>query len=201
MTCGVTTSLANLADVEDLAVNAAVLARRYLDTAELADRWLHVQAVARRAESLTPAVAAADRDLIITAAWLHDLGYAPELVATGMHSIDGARYLLRCGYPLRLAALVAHHSGARFEATERGLLRELDEFPFEAYAVADALATADLTTGPQGQPMSFQARMQEILDRYPPTSPVHKAMRNAQPELMAQVQRTMDRLTRASDSA
>jgi hypothetical protein len=33
--------------------------------------------------------------------------------------------------------------------------------------VADALATADLTTGPQGQPMTFPERLEEILARYP----------------------------------
>jgi len=184
--------------VEDLAADAAALARQHLDNADLADRWLHVQAVARRAEVLAPAVALADQDLLIAAAWLHDLGYASALVDTGMHSIDGARYIVRSGYPLRLAALVAHHSGARFEAVERGLLHELDEFPVEPGAVSDALAAADLTTGPQGRWMTFEERLAEILERYPVTSPVHRAMRIARPVLAAQVQRTMNRLSQAN---
>jgi len=183
--------------VDDLVADAAALARCHLDTPDLADRWRHVQAVARRAVELARTVDAADRSLIVTAAWLHDLGYAPGLVATGMHSIDGARHLLRCGYPPRLVALVAHHSGARFEAAERGLAGEINEFPLETGPTADALATADLTTGPQGQPMTFQARFEEILQRYPANSPVHRAMRNARPVLAAQVRRTTDRLAQA----
>jgi len=183
--------------VDDLVADAAALARRHLDVPDLADRWRHVQAVARRAAQLAPAVPAADHGLIVAAAWLHDIGYAPDLVAVGMHAIDGARYLLRCGYPPRLAALVAHHSGARFEATERDLVHELDEFPLETSPVADALAAADLTTGPQGQPMTFPARLEEILRRYPADSPVHVAMRRARPTLAEQVQRTTDRLTPA----
>jgi putative nucleotidyltransferase with HDIG domain len=186
--------------VDDLVVDAAALARRHLDVPELADRWRHVRAVARRAAELTPAVPAADRGLIVAAAWLHDIGYAPDLVATGMHAIDGARYLLRCGYPPRLAALVAHHSGARFEATERNLVRDLDDFPLETSPAADALATADLTTGPQGQPMTFPQRLEEILRRYPDSSPVHTAMRHARVTLAAQVERTSDRLTSATGS-
>ena len=50
-----------------------------------------------------------------------------RLVSTGMHALDGARYLQARGWPLRLTALIAHHSGARFEAAERGLTGQLDE--------------------------------------------------------------------------
>jgi hypothetical protein len=180
--------------VDDLVTGAATLAQRFLDTPELADRWLHVQAVARRAADLAPTVDIADQGLLVAAAWLHDVGYAHALCETGMHSIDGARYLLHQGYAMRLSALVAHHTGARFEAVERQLVDEIDDFPLERGSVPDALATADLTTGPQGQPMTFQARLREILQRYPVDSPVHKAMRRARPTLAAQVRRTTHRL-------
>ena len=36
-------------------------------------------------------------DDLVAAAWLHDIGYAPELVETGFHPLDGARYLRREG--------------------------------------------------------------------------------------------------------
>ena len=45
-----------------------------------------------RARGLAP-VLGADADLLEAAAWLHDIGYAPSLVATGFHPLDGARYL------------------------------------------------------------------------------------------------------------
>ncbi len=83
-----------------------------------------MQAVAARADGLTPAVAGeAERRLLVVAAWLHDLGYASALKDTGSHQIDGARYLTHEGYPERLCALVAHHSAATCEAVERGCRR------------------------------------------------------------------------------
>jgi putative nucleotidyltransferase with HDIG domain len=55
-------------------------------------RWAHVQGVAARARSLAP-VLGADAELLEAAAWLHDIGYAPGLTVTGLHALDGARYL------------------------------------------------------------------------------------------------------------
>jgi HD superfamily phosphodiesterase len=49
----------------------------------------HVQGVAARARSVAPAVGA-DAGLLEAAAWLHDIGYVPELTATGLHGLDGA---------------------------------------------------------------------------------------------------------------
>ena len=45
-------------------------------------RWAHVQGVARRAAVVSP-LFAEDGDLLITAALLHDVGYAPSLVDIG----------------------------------------------------------------------------------------------------------------------
>jgi hypothetical protein len=53
--------------------------------------------------------------VLVAAACLHDLGYAPALIETGFHGLDGARHLRALGYE-RLAGLVAYHSGARGEA-------------------------------------------------------------------------------------
>ena len=51
------------------------------------------------------------------------------------------------GAPRTLTQLVAHHSGARFEARERGLLDRLEfSFPAPDPALLDALTYADLTT-------------------------------------------------------
>src|SRR5271170_2195439 len=55
-------------------------------------RWAHGQGVAARARSLAP-ILGTDADLLEAAAWLHDIGYAPCLAATGLHALDGARYL------------------------------------------------------------------------------------------------------------
>jgi hypothetical protein len=48
----------------------------------------------------------------------------PSLNRLGFHPVDGARFLRGLGQE-RLACLVAHHSRARFEAEERGLVDKL----------------------------------------------------------------------------
>jgi HD domain-containing protein len=163
----------------------------------LGDRWLHVQAVADEARRVGLVLADEDRDVLVAAAYLHDIGYAPSLNRLGFHPVDGARFLRTHGQE-RLARLVAHHSGARFEAEERGLLDELAAFPVENGPVLDALTFADMTTGPAGEIMTLQERVGEILRRYPHDDPVHRAIRRAQPPLQAAVDRTLRRLGRES---
>jgi HD superfamily phosphodiesterase len=113
------------------------MARRLLSS--LGDRWRHTRGVAARAAELSLAVPRGERPLLVVAAWCHDLGYSPELRLTGLHQLDGARFLAETGYPERLCALVTHHSAATCEAAERGLLKELSEWPREA--VSEALWT------------------------------------------------------------
>ena len=74
--------------METLAAWAQDLARTLLADS-LPRRWAHVQGVAARARSLAPSLGA-DADLLEAAAWLHDIGYLPELAETGLHSLDGA---------------------------------------------------------------------------------------------------------------
>ena len=71
-----------------------------------------------------------DGETLIAAAFLHDIGYAPELAMTGFHPLDGARFVRAHGEE-RIARIVAHHSGARLEAELRGIDGYCDEFPFE----------------------------------------------------------------------
>ena len=140
---------------------AAALAQHLLFP--LGNRYRHTVRVAARAEELAGAVPADDRELLVVAAWWHDLGYAPQLVQTGFHPIDGARYLAAQGHSPRLCALVAHHSAATFEAAERGLEAELAVWPREEGPVSDALWTADMTTGPRGERFAYEERLSEIL--------------------------------------
>jgi hypothetical protein len=161
----------------------------------LGNRWAHTQAVAVRADGLTPAVMPMeDRPVLVVAAWWHDLGYAPRLRDTGCHQIDGARYLAREGFPERLVALVAHHSAAACEADERGLLAELEAWPCEESPVADALWMADMTTGPRGEELAYDERLSEILTRYQRTSIVGRAMLRAEPAIRGAIERTRQRV-------
>src|SRR4051812_12498509 len=54
---------------------AASLTRELL--APLGGRYWHTVGVAARSEELAEAVPPADRELLVIAAWWHDLGYAP----------------------------------------------------------------------------------------------------------------------------
>jgi hypothetical protein len=171
---------------------AAQLAARFMP--QLGNRWQHVQQVAFRAVRLAPCLPAEDRWLLVDGAWLHDIGYAPVLSATGFHPLDGARYLAAEGYPDRLIRLVAHHTGASYEAEERGLSADLAQYEREDGPLLDALTCADLTTGPAGEAYTFDQRIDEILTRYGPGSPVHRAITRARPYLASCVERTMARL-------
>ena len=94
----------------------------------------------------------------------------------------------------RLAGLVAHHTGARFEAEAHGLADKISTFQDEASAVSAALAYSDLTTGPVGECVTPAERLAEIERRYGRTSPVVRALANASDTLAAMVGRTERRL-------
>jgi len=70
---------------------AAQTARTFLEN-EIPVRWAHTKRVAAQARLLTP-ILGTDADLLEAAAWLHDIGYSPDLAVTGFHPLDGARYL------------------------------------------------------------------------------------------------------------
>lgn len=130
----------------------------------------------------------------MSAAWLHDIGYAPSLAVLRFHPVDGARYLEELDAPGRLCALVAHHSCAWVEAEERGLSAELAGWEREDGPVMDALVTADMTTGPAGQRFTFAERVAEIFSRYGDGSVVQRSIARARPELAASIDRTAGRL-------
>jgi putative nucleotidyltransferase with HDIG domain len=157
-------------------------------------RWAHVQGVARQARTLQ-AAAGPDAELLVAAAVLHDVGYAPELAQAGFHPLDGARFLRTVKAPARLVNLVAHHSYAVLEARLRGIEDELDEFSDEGSTVVrDALWYCDLTTTPDGDETSARGRMAEIKQRYGPNSLVTRFITEAGPELLAAISRTESRL-------
>lgn len=171
---------------------AADLTRYILDSDPA--RLAHSQAAARRAEFLTLAVEPECAPLLVAAAWLHDIGYAPGLRGTGFHPIDGARHLQTIGWPPAICNLVAHHSGARFVAKVLRLDRQLEAFPFSEDAVSDALTVADQTTGPHGEAMTVEERMRDMLRRHGPDSPNALAHPLRGPYLRAAAARVAERL-------
>jgi HD superfamily phosphodiesterase len=149
----------------------------------LGQRWAHTLGVVDGAHGFSDALSASDFEALVSAAYLHDVGYAPGLVETGFHPLDGALFLRALGFE-RLACLVAHHSGARAEAEERGLLDELQRFLEERSLVADALTYCDLTTDARGAPISVSARIGDVRARYGARDPVGRAIRRSGDELL-----------------
>ncbi|WP_167402560.1 HD domain-containing protein [Micromonospora viridifaciens] len=176
-----------------LSLEAAEVAERHLSAA-LPRRWRHVQAVAAKARRLSPLVGP-DSDLLVASAWLHDVGYAPGIIETGFHSLDGARWALQNGFNERLASLIAYHSCAEYEANERGLGEVLaSEFSYEESPTSDALWFADMTTGPDGQNLAVEDRLAEIRERYGPEHLVTRLWHRTEPALMASIRRTQARM-------
>ena len=157
-------------------------------------RWAHVQGVAARACSLTPALGA-DAELLEAAAWLHDIGYAPGLATTGLHQLDGARYLRDAQHAdAMLCRLVAQHSCAIIEAGERGLADILsDEFDPAPDVLASMLTCCDMTTSPDGEPVPVGRRLAEIRDRYGPGDLVSRSIQRATPMILRAVEQVHQR--------
>ncbi|MEU5282830.1 HD domain-containing protein [Streptomyces sp. NPDC020755] len=158
-------------------------------------RWAHSQGVAERARVLGP-ILGSDADLLEAAAVLHDIGYAPDLVKTGFHPLDGARYLRDVARAdERVVRLVAHHSCAWMEAEARGLRDELEEeFPRESPHLSDALCFCDMNTTPDGTTTNPVDRINEIAGRYGPESLIGTFIRRAEPEILGCTVRVLERL-------
>ncbi|MEU4219076.1 HD domain-containing protein [Actinoplanes sp. NPDC026623] len=161
--------------------------------ADLPERWQHSAGVAARAEELAAALGE-NPDVLVAAAWLHDIGYAEAARDTGFHPLDGARYLDAHGWPPRISALVAHHSGACYVAEVRNLGDELGAYPREQSPLADALTYADQTVGPAGRPMPVEQRISDMLRRHGDRSPNAAAHRLRGPYLLALADRVESRL-------
>lgn len=171
---------------------AGELATQWL--ADLPKRLAHVRGVAD-ATARVAARAEPERAAELTAAaWLHDIGYAPGLVVSGFHPVDGARFVRSRGFPEVVVSLVAFHTGAETEAAVRGLDGAFNEFERPPAALLDLLTFVDLTTGPDGKPISAEDRLAEVLDRYGPDDPVHRAVLQSRPGLLAAAARARSRL-------
>lgn len=150
-----------------------------------AHRRTHSLEVARKAQSVLALVPVWLRSDLVTAAALHDIGYAHRV--TGLHALDGARFLAHQGLQAPICALVAFHSASPLEAEVRGI----DPSCFDEFAVNvdlamghSVLAWADMTTGPTGSTVTVESRLEEILDRYGADDPIAVFITRAKPVLL-----------------
>lgn len=170
------------------AVDGTSQAEPFSDLLEVltADRRAHSRAVGRKVAGVAQLAPAPVRADLIAAATLHDIGYGHP--ATGFHPLDGARYLAGLGFPATVCHLVAHHTASVLEAGERGIDHAVyDEFHLDAdLRIAHSLLWwADLTTGPTGQTVTVENRLDEIRARYGPHNVVTRFADRARPVLLA----------------
>ena len=105
------------------------------------------------------------------------------------------------GFPAVVVSLVAYHTGAEFEARERGLSDALAEFPAPPEFLLDLLTCADMTIGRDGSSVRPDDRISEILARYPAEDPVHRAIERSAPTLLAAAARVEVLASQAASGA
>lgn len=128
-------------------------------------RLAHVAGAARAAEYACHRLTRVPVDLVIAAAWLHDIGYTPTLAATGFHPLDGARYLRQGGWDDMVVRLVAHHSHSALMAPHFEVADEMATFAPVEGLVADTLTFADVVAGADGKGSTVEDRIADLRAR------------------------------------
>ena len=166
--------------------------------APLGLRWSHTVGVANRADAVGAALGVDEVNVLVAAAYLHDVGYAPALAEDRFHPLDGARHLRNLGEE-RLAGLVAHHGAADQEAELRGFGSQLRSFPREQSELAALLDYCDLTVGPSGESLCPADRLADVVARYGEDDFVSVALREAWPHLEETCRVVDERLATSED--
>jgi len=125
---------------------------------------------------------------------------ARALAVTGLHTLDGARYLRDTQHAdVMLCRLVAHHSCAIIEAEERGLADVLTlEFKPAPQILSSVLTYCDMTTSPDGELVQAEQRLAEIQQRYSPGHLVSRSIQRATPMILRAVEQVQDRAARST---
>jgi hypothetical protein len=164
--------------------DAESLARRLLG--EDSDRLAHCRYAAGIAELAADALAVPDADALVAAAWLHDIGYSPEIARTGFHPLDGALHLAAEGWPDNTVLLVAHHSHSAILAPYFGVEHQLAVLDHVPGVAEDVLAFADMRSGPTGMGASPTRRVSAMRTRDSRHPRVPKAVREERYRLLLQ---------------
>jgi putative nucleotidyltransferase with HDIG domain len=136
------------------------LAAAFLDRPRRFHHSLGVYGQAQEIAGLLPA----GGDVLLLAALLHDVGRALDPENSAPHGFVGARWLERHGLH-DVAPLVAHHSGARFEAAARNHDAR-DRWHDRDPDLLAVLTYLDRTTSPRGERITLDDRRAELCERY-----------------------------------
>ena len=161
---------------------------------DLPRRWRHSQGVLVRANLAAPELAPEDGNVLRQAAILHDVGYA---VRVGIHRISsrGRRSLSEVDWLGRPSGEPGRPPFiARVEAEELGLGAAIVEFEPGEAELTEFLIFSDMTTSPDGLPVTVDERLAEILERYGPESQKARFVALAGQELRTATLRVAQRL-------
>lgn len=178
---------------------ACSLAGEYLKN-DYPQRWARTVMVAAETRRLAQLLLPDHADVLHAAAWLHDIGYAQPLVATGVQPLDGADVIRRFHFPRPVAELVAHHTGAETDTVQRDLTPALADYERPPQPLLSVLSCADLCTGPRGDVLEPVARVDEVLRRYAPEHPVHRALVVSGPGLIANARAILEHAEQVEQS-
>ncbi|MFD1721369.1 HD domain-containing protein [Amnibacterium endophyticum] len=157
-------------------------------------RMAHSAGVAHVVGRTATALALPERDLLVAAAWLHDVGYASPAVRRRVHGVDDAVRAEAAGMPPLVVELVAHHSCAVLEARRAGVHDVLRRFAPPPAPLMDVLDHADAVVSKQGLPRTSTIRLWEAVHRHQDDRIRYEALLVALPARERAVRRVEARL-------
>ncbi len=164
-------------------------------------RLEHVRGAGLIAGMAAGALGAEQPETFVAAAWLHDIGYAPDLCRTGFHPLDGALFLAREGWPESVVLMVAHHSHAAVLAPYYGVQQHMSLLERHPGDGDDIITFSDLRAGANGMGADPRERIDDMRQRHADRTFVPDDVREARYRMMliaaARVNAAVNRATRA----
>lgn len=140
------------------------------------DRLLHTMRVVEKVETLSELynLTAEDKQILVKAAELHDIGYSEKVIRTGFHPLDGYLYL-KNKVDIHVAITVLLHSLS--EELIKYQLEEVQAMFFKEYQVIkdigsinqlyiDIISMADMIVDSHGSECTAEERYNDIVERY-----------------------------------
>ncbi|QCV56729.1 HD domain-containing protein [Thermoactinomyces vulgaris] len=162
------------------------------------NRYHHILGVVRGMQEILPRLELEQetKAQLIQAAYLHDVGYSKQLNQYNFHPLDGAVFAQQSGFSKPVIAAILFHSEAyetvkkartdllNIYETNKQLLDEQDRL------FIDLITYCDVQTSPQGEKISLDKRVQDVVNRYGEDHPVSQMMIFCKPKY----QNTIDRV-------
>jgi hypothetical protein len=167
-------------------------------------RLAHVRGAGLVAGMAAGALRLDQPEMVVAAAWLHDIGYAPAIARTGFHPLDGALFLAREGWPDQVVFLVAHHSHAAVLAPYYGVQPHLALLEHVPGLADDVLTFSDVRAGRDGLGADPRDRVEDMRRRHLDCTFVPDDIREARYRMLltaaARINAAVNRATRARPS-